>query len=191
MKATFVLLADLQTYNFVRRLAWDIHLRYGIGIDVCRLPPHVSLKQPFFIDDLSALENYMTEFAASIRPIEIHLPELQIVPVTIDNLQTGILWLDVEETSLLRDLHNRLNNELASRFANTYAAFDGVDYHFHMTVAIGSQPWDVYQRMYQNVATTQIDLKFLAQELALFVYDDNANLSGGYMTYKILPLRIE
>jgi 2'-5' RNA ligase len=191
MRATFVLLADLQIHNFVRKLAWGIHCAHDIGLDVGRLPPHVSLKQPFLINDLDALEAYMTEFAASIRPIEIHLPRLQIVKVMIENLETGILWLDVAETPSLRDLHNRLNRELAARFADTQAAFDGVDYHFHMTVAIGSQPWDAYQCMYENIAVTQTSLQFLARELALFVYDDNANLSNGYMTYKIMPLLAE
>ncbi|MBI5032039.1 MAG: 2'-5' RNA ligase family protein [Chloroflexi bacterium] len=188
MKATFALLADWQTHNFVRKLAWDVHCAYGIGLDVTRLPPHVSLKQPFAANDLTSLEEYMMELAPSIQPFEIHLPRLQIVKVAIEGLETGILWLDVQETSLLRDLHNRLNNELAKRFTNTQAAFDGGDYHFHMTVSIGSQPWDVYQRMFKDIVATPIDLRFTPQELVLFVNDDNANLNGGYMTHKILPL---
>ena len=188
MKATFALLADWQTHNFVRKLAWDIHSKYGIGLDVTRLPPHVSLKQPFTINDLATLEEYMIQFAARIRPFEIHLPRLQIVKISIEGLETGILWRDVAETPLLRDLHNRLNEELAARFANTRAAFDGADYHFHMTVSIGSQPWNTYERLYPDIAAIPIDLRFTTRELALFVYDDDANLSGDYMTYKIFPL---
>ena len=59
MKAAFALLANVEVYNFVRKLAWDIHRQYGTGTIDTRLPPHISLKQPFSIGDLAALEDYM------------------------------------------------------------------------------------------------------------------------------------
>jgi len=188
MKATFAFLADVEVHNFVRKLTWNIHRKYGIGLDVARLPPHISLKQPFIVHDLDALEHYMGELANGTRPLEMHLPQLQLVNTTIDNSKTGILWLDVQETECLRQLHLRLNRELAARFENTQAPFDGADYHFHMTIAIGGQPWDIYQRMYEDIATAPVNLRYLARELALFVYDDGASLSAGYVAYKILPL---
>lgn len=55
MKATFALLANAEIHNLVRKLAWDNHQKYHTGIDVCRLPPHISLKQPFDISDLNRL----------------------------------------------------------------------------------------------------------------------------------------
>ena len=58
-----------------------------------------------------------------------------------------------------------------------------------MTIAIGAQPLTVYQIMYAEVSSTPVHLDYIAQELALFVYDDEANLNAGYMTYKILPLK--
>lgn len=57
MKAAFALLADTETHNLVRKLSWDIHRKYHTGIDICRLPPHVSLKQPFDISDWISLKN--------------------------------------------------------------------------------------------------------------------------------------
>ena len=40
-------------------------------------------------------------------------------------MEFGILWLAVQETEVLRQLHNRLNQELAQRFGNTQANYDG------------------------------------------------------------------
>ena len=190
MKATFALLADHEVHNFVRKLNWELHRKYGIGLDIARLPPHISLKQPFDVTDLDALEGYMSELADSIPPFEVHLPQLQLIRTEIDHVETGILWLDVQETASLRELHTRLNQELAARFENTQAAFDGADYHFHMSVAIGGQPWQVYQRAFENIAVAPANLRYLVRELALFVYDDTASLSEGYMTYKILQLSL-
>src|SRR5712692_2561150 len=153
MKATFAFLADIDVHNFVRKLAWDIHRKYGVDLDVARLPPHISLKQPFTVRDLDALEHYMGQFAGNTRPLEMYLPRLQLIHTTLDNSETGILWLDVQETERLRQLHLQFNCDLAVLFEDTQAPFDGADYHFHMTVAIGGQPWDVYQRMYEDIAS--------------------------------------
>ena len=188
MKAALALLANTEVHNFVRQLAWTIHQKYHIGIDASRLPPHVSLKQPFAVSDLPALELYMHELADSIAPVEVALADLQLVQATMAGQETGILWFDVRETPQLRHLHRRICDELAARFGNTQARFDGAEYHFHMTIALGSQPLSVYQAMYKEVSSKPVNLRYLAQELALFVYDDEANLNGGYMTYRILPL---
>src|SRR5262249_48897224 len=142
--------------------------------------------QPFAVSDLAALERYMQELADNIAPVEIALPQLQLIQTSIDGLDTGILWLDVRETVQLRQLHNRICEELVTRFGNTHAPFDGADYHFHMTIAIGTQPFRVYQTMFKEVSSMPVHLDYLARELALFVYDDEAALSGGYMTYKLL-----
>jgi len=71
MKATFAFLSDNETHNLVRKLSWDIHQKYRTGIDVCRLPPHISLKQPFDVSDLDLLSGYMAELARSIEPFNL------------------------------------------------------------------------------------------------------------------------
>ncbi len=188
MKATFDLLADIAVANFVRKLAWEIHHKYRTGTSICRLPPHISLKQLFEIEDAARLEDYMHEFARTIRPFEIKCTELQLVPITFAGMETGILWLDVQETDPLRQLHDRLNRELAQRFGNTQAAFDGPAYHFHMTVMMGGQPIVVYRKVYDEISERAVNLSFTANELAMFVYDEPLSLDGDCMTYKILPV---
>src|SRR5437867_165882 len=96
MKATFALLANREVYNWVRKLAWEIHQKYRTGTQHCRLPPHISLKQPFRISDLTALEVYLNELARSLEPFEVDLADLQLVPTVFDGTEYGILWLDVQ-----------------------------------------------------------------------------------------------
>jgi len=188
MKATFALLAGKDVHNRVRQLAWEIHQKYQTGTIDNRLPPHISLKQPFVIKDLAALEKYMTELARSITPFTVTLTELQLVPVTYNRTEFGLLWLNVQETEPLRQLHNRVNQELASRFNNTQAAFDGEAYHFHMTVVMGGQPIEAYRQIYQEFGDKAITLQFVVGELAMFVYDEPMRPQGDYLTYKILPI---
>jgi 2'-5' RNA ligase len=172
----------------VRKLAWQIHLTYRTGTLHCRLPPHISLKQPFAIADLTTLEAYMDELAATIAPFEVTLTELQLEVGRFQEMEYGILWLDVRETETLRQLHNRINRELAERFGNTDAPYDGAAYHFHMTVMMAGQPLAVYRKMYAELAEHTVNLQFPVRELAMFVYDEPMGPTGDYLTYKILPL---
>jgi 2'-5' RNA ligase len=188
MKATFALLANKEIHNLVRKLTWDIHRKYRTGIDVTCLAPHISLKQPFDISDLEALEKYMRELAGTVIPFEVRLTELQLIHMEMNGLDTGLLWLNVQETEFLRRLHTRVNNELAERFGNTQAAFDGPEYHFHMTVAMGNQPIGIYQQAWNEFSGRLTNLQYTVREMVMFVYDEAASLSGGYMTYMILPL---
>lgn len=173
----------------MRKLAWQIHQSYRTGTLHCRLPPHISLKQPFAIADLPKLEAYMEELASTIPPFAVTLTELQLEVGHFQELEYGILWLDVQETEVLRQLHNRVHRELAERFGNTGAPFDGADYHFHMTVMMGGQPLTVYRKMYEELPERMVNVQYTVHELAMFVYDEPMGPAGEYLTYKILPLR--
>jgi 2'-5' RNA ligase len=188
MKATFALLANNEIHNLVRKLSWDIHQKYRTGIDVTRVPPHISLKRPFNILDLNLLGKYMTELAGNIPPLEVKLTKLELIDATIEGLDTGILWLNVEETEILRQLHNRVNQELTMRFGNVQAPFDGLEYHFHMTVAIGNQPIETYQKIRDEFSARLTNLQYTVQEIVMFVYDETYLINSGYMTYMILPI---
>ena len=188
MKATFAFLADKHIHNLVRKLSWDIHQKYRTSIDVCRLPPHISLKQPFDISDLDSLSEYMGELTGSIEPFQALLTHLELIETTMDSLHTGILWLNVEETESLRRLHNRLNEELTARFGNVPADFDGDRYHFHMSVAIGGQPIETYRTIFDEFKGRLENLQYTVRELVMFVYDERTDVNAEYMTYKILPL---
>jgi hypothetical protein len=131
MKAALALLANTEVHNFVRPLAWALHQKYHLGLAATRLPPHVSLKQPFAVADLGALDTYLGELADSLPPVDVGLGPLQLVPATIEGLESGILWLAVRETVQLRQLHTRICDELRTRLGHTPAPFDGAACHFH------------------------------------------------------------
>ena len=186
MRATFALLADTEAHNIVRKLSWDFHQKYHTGI--LSLPPHVSLKQPFPIASLPALEHYMDEFARSIEPFDVNLTKLDIVPISHEGIEYGILWIDVQETEILRGLHNRLNEELNQRFGSAPADYDSDVYHFHMTVMLGGQPIGVYRKFYSELDDPVINYSFPVRELVMFVYDEPIGPNSVYLSYRILPI---
>ncbi len=184
MKAAFALLADYPTHNAVRKLAWQMYQKHGISLETSRLPPHVSLKQPFDVPNVSTLEGYMAELAGSLSPIDVTLTKLELVEV---DEHTGILWLKAEQTPALHQLHNRLNEELALRFGGTQVNFDGPDYQFHMTIAIGGSSLADYRRAYEEFKDAWRGISFRADALALFAYD-SIHSQPDYISYKVLPI---
>ncbi len=187
MKATFALLAPYPVFNLVRTIAWDAHTQQGINLDVARIAPHVSLKQPFAVRNLTGLTTYMAELAASITPFDIRPTELQANPAQLNGVESAILWLDVAESTPLRGLHNRVNAELTARFGASPAQHDGANYHFHMTIAIGSQPFEAYRNFLSEYGQPTL-FTFQPDRLAMFIYDDDFQLNRGYMTDRVLPL---
>lgn len=182
MKATFALLLDHHVHNMARKLAVEVHQAYQIGLVGSQLPPHVSLKQPFLISDLSALEAYFDQLAKSIDPLILSFPRIG------GPGNAPVLWLEVEETEMLRQLHTRINQELAERFSETQAPFDGPAYHFHLTIALGGASSSTYQSMVAELENRNVTFQAIARHLVLFYYDDDQGLPGSFLTYKILPL---
>lgn len=188
MKATFALLANTEVHNFVRKLSWEIHQKYRTGTRHAVLPPHISLKQPFNVSDLPALEKYMDELAVSIQPFDVTLTELQAVPTYYDGVEYGILWVEVEETGILRDLHNRVNRDLNLRFGNTPADFDGESYRFHMTVMMCGQLMEICRKYQSDIQHSKVNLKYTAREMAMFLYDEPIGPHGDYLCYRRMPI---
>ena len=189
MKATFALLFDHTVHNLVRKLAVEMHQTYQVGLGGSQLPPHVSLKQPFSIPDLPSIEAYFDQLVKSIDPIVLTFPRIGAAD------DAPVLWLEVEENATLRELHTRINQELAQRFPNTQAPFDGPTYRFHLTIALGpsgsfgSGPLSsLYQSIANLFASREVALRATAEHLVLFYYDQDQIELGTFLTYKILPL---
>jgi 2'-5' RNA ligase len=183
MKAAFVLLADYKTQNFLRKIVFALEQNYQIDFCGSLLPAHVSLKQPFAFENMEKLEPYFDALAASIPPFMIELDEIYYTGWQ----GYGILGVNVKETSILRELHNRLNWELPELVQDASAPHDGDKYHFHMTIELGkTTEANPFRDYFDKLTEKRVNLAFLAQELALFYYTGKDHLS--YFNYKVLPL---
>jgi 2'-5' RNA ligase len=181
MKAGLALLTNRAVENAVNRLAWDIHQRWQIGVAARCYPAHISLKQPFEIGDrLADMEAFMADFASSIPPLPVELAGLYIWET--------VLCVDVRETPALRELHNRLNRQLPPIFGDVRADFDGDEYHFHITVAMGGGDAATYQRIFAACAGTLLPEAFTSDELALFTGYERATGGWQYMLHTVCSL---
>lgn len=189
MKATIVLIADMEAENFGRRLMLEAH-RYGrMGFEMARLPQHVSLKQPFAIPDLKNMETFFDQFAKMTRqPFEIEFTGLDLFPSNVlGGEESGCMSLRVKATPQLIATQKRLNDELYHSFGPCPAEHDD-DYIFHMTFAIGGADYVSYLKAYERLKETDIKRSYSFSRLGLFYYDDDNITPGTYFCYKICDI---
>lgn len=162
----------------------EAHKKGDLGFEMARLPHHVSLKQPFPIDDLDEIERHFDEFASTLNPITVKLTEVALWPSKVFGYDSGVMVIKAEKTKELFDLHKRLNKELEERYGSCPAEFDGDDYTFHMTVAIGGKPFENYQRTYDLLVKKEYHEEVKFDQLGLFYYDNDRITQGTYFCYK-------
>ena len=191
MKIAIVLLLNNKIYNFIRKLQVEMHQKYQVGFTAASAPPHISLKQPFSINNLATAEHYFDEFVASIKPFEITFNKIELKFVPENNQEKGILWLAVAPNNSLIDLHNRLNHELAQRFENTQADFDGPAYQFHATLAVGTHLSEIGPKLYAEYHDLTINLNYKVKHVLLFYKENDKDPIRDFIAYKRLAVNSE
>jgi hypothetical protein len=73
MKAAIALLSDYHVQNVARNMVYAIHQRAPIQFFGSLLPAHVSLKQPFILEDLDILEAWFDSFGSQVSPFPVEL----------------------------------------------------------------------------------------------------------------------
>lgn len=172
MRVSIALLADavFQANYAVWRA--EICEAYGFRPDNWGFWPHVSLKMPFETFDLEGIASFFDEFAASAPLPVLSLPRLELWAVPTPAGETGVLFFEVAETANLRRLHDRLNAELAERFAGTQAPFDGPEYRFHLTLAAGGAPVETYRQIQETYRDRWTPAICHTETLAMAYFDD-------------------
>lgn len=94
-----------------------------------KLHSHITVKSPFEYDHLEVL---MKELTSIIEDLQVFNLEYS-GPEKIEMSSQEIIWLKVIETQFLRTLHNNL----IETFPVSDNGFDGEQFSFHTTLAIG------------------------------------------------------
>ena len=181
MKAVFALLANNDLENYAKKLALRAHNIGKLGFEACRLPFHVSLKQPFDIPNVDTTEEYFDDFAKSISPVAIHFTGLDLFKANIMGNDSGCLLIKAERTPQLDELQKRFFAELSEKFGECKAEHDD-DYVFHMTIAYGLAPAVQYDKVFNGLKGNDYNFESVFSQLGLFYYEDIK--PGAYFCYK-------
>ena len=188
MKATIVLLADIEAENYGRKCMLEANQAGNIGFEMARLPQHISLKQPFKIPDLVTIENIFDELANDFYAISVPLHELECFSTNVLGYDWGGISIRTEATPQLSAMQQRLFERLEATLGPCPAEHDR-DYVFHMTIAIGGAPYENYEKAYQVLRAKNYKRVLHFDKLGLLYYDNDAIKPGTYFCYKIAKLK--
>jgi 2'-5' RNA ligase len=134
---------------------------------------------------MDVLENWYDSFSKRVAPFRIELDRVYYEECG----NYAIVGLNVNETPILRELHNEINKDLKDLVHDSSAPHDGNEYHFHLTIELGkTSPANPFKEFYEALPEKQVNLSFMAEHLALFFYTDGPIEKGSFICYKILPL---
>jgi 2'-5' RNA ligase len=181
MKTAFALLANNDLENYAKKLALKAHNTGKLGFEACRLPFHVSLKQPFDIPDIDSIEEYFDSFVKTIKPITVRFTELELYKTNIMGNDSGVLSIRAERTRQLDALQKRFFAELNNKFGECKAEHDD-DYVFHLTICYGLAPAAQYEKVFNELKNNNYNFESVFSQLGLFFNEEEK--PGAYFCYK-------
>jgi len=187
MYVCFALLLDFEVHNRIRKIIYKLIKEQHVGIESSLLPQHISLKQSFYVSDIEEIENYFEEFALSLNSFEITFKAIDLINMKNGENETQVLWLDIQESQGLREIHNRLNNDLMNKFKIPNSGFDGDTFHFHSTLTYGHNQYKELSEIKIELNNVFNETKFQVKEIAMFYSVDELR-PGRFITHKILPI---
>ena len=136
MRTAIALLVEDELTN--RLASFTLRCRdYGFNLKVLRLPAHISLKQPFVVNDFERFEMYFEEFTRHTKPQQLELDGF----VFWGNAERGVVAARVTASPRLRQLHSLLNDELEQAFGESQANLDDIATSSNSQVGISFCNW--------------------------------------------------
>lgn len=192
MYIDLALLVEREIQNIIRNIILKLHMDYNLELVSALLPQHVSLKSPFSISNMDYIENYFNELAKSIEPFEFKFQNIELINFEKMEIMNEVIWIDVEENPVLREIHKKINQDLKDRFDIPLSPFDGDMFHFHSTLFYhfsNEVSLDVYEKAFQDIKQKHLGLNCRSNEIALFCSpSQRENIFYTSIVYKILPL---
>lgn len=184
LKGAIALLPDRDLANRLAAAALAVHRATAGRLRWPRLPPHLSLKQPFALGASSSAERILVDIAASLPAVSVELAGVE-QRLASPHGPEAVVWVAVQPTEVLLALHERLDLELGASSAEAGAPLDAERHRFHLT--LGFLPAWIPDL---DVATPSAELAGTVTfaEAALFLYDGLPRAGWQNILYHRVPL---
>ena len=179
--ALVIPLAD-QAACEVTRLQVEILRKYGRnpGLEAF---PHITLKMGFRATDIRPFEEFVEKLASEIPPFEITVNGF-------DSFDDGILFLNVEENRILKNLRQRILGELSTNHGVQAEPIEGAQFRFHITMAYGFSPSE-FQTLRKVYASRELRFTFRASHIDLFCHTGQQWVTYAHALLRNCPHSIE
>jgi 2'-5' RNA ligase len=155
LQVAIALLPDAELSNRLGAVSLAAHAASRGRLRWPRLPAHLSLKQPFAVESLSAVEGAIERLAGELAPIRVTLGAVEVQPPS-PGIPEAAVWVGVDAEPSLLELEQRLEGALSLVTTNAAVAslpameaaspFVSKAYRFHVTLgflptaSLGDEP---------------------------------------------------
>ena len=121
------LVLEKDNENHIRDICKEENKKFNISEQAFSLPQHISLKTSFNTIEYVTVIQYLKEELKDTNAIELEVCDLTII-------DGKVIWLDIEENTFVRELHNKINFLLNDKFNIGLSGYDGENFKFHSTL---------------------------------------------------------
>lgn len=111
----------------IRETCCELNKKYLLSESVFTLPQHISLKSSFPADNYLEIIKYIKSLFQGTKSIDVKI-------TNITKINNSLIWLDIFENAILRQMHNMLNSSLNEKYNVSLNGFDGDAFRFHTTL---------------------------------------------------------
>lgn len=185
LKGAIALLPDRELANRLATAALAAHRATAGRLRWPRLPPHLSLEQPFVVPDTSAIERYLEQLAASSPKVSVLLAGVE-QRLASPHGPEAIVWVAVQPSEALLTLHERLDADLGSASPEPRIPLEEERHRFHLT--LGFLPAWIPELDVAALSAELAGIEVTFAEAALFLYDGLPRAGWQSMLYRRVRL---
>ena len=156
----------------LRALAESIEKEIGFEHSAFTLPSHISLKISFFVEDevYPRVIETLLDYYKTVKPFFVDAECIEI--------ENNIVWLRMNETPILNQIHNDLDRILLEKHEIMPHPFD-LNFKFHSTLFLDSDKEKI-EMAYNRIQDAKFPLSLCANKLII-----GASTSGKIGTYGV------
>jgi len=165
---------DKENENFIREYCREKKKKYVVNEQSFTLPQHISLKTSFDTDNYQEIINELKRLFSDSQKMNLKVQDIEMVP--------GVIWLNIEEKTELRNYHNLILKFLKEKYSIDKTGFDGDSFKFHSTLFQDVDNKEMVSKLFENIdKVVWIDRKLIANRLYFGISE-----VGKVGTYKVV-----
>lgn len=141
--------------NWIRQYCKAINYDIGVNLQSFTLPQHISLKTSFLTRDYLKIIDTIKKMFLDYKKTTLTIDNVELVP--------GVIWLSINETKKLRDMHNDILRCLKDSFAIDPSGYDGDGFKFHSTLFQDIDNKELVSELYKKIDKS----KFIKKRLTI------------------------
>lgn len=131
-------------------------------------PPHITIKSPFEVSDMSIIESFFDSFAGTVEPIQVSFSGF-------DYFEPTTAYIAIKTNKHLQELHNRLLRELEVHLGIKPNMYESSSVVFHTSIAVNMSQ-DQFDRANQYLSQLPlVSFETVFDKIGLFLLKEDTN----------------